>query len=112
MTANDIHNKEFKRSFRGYDEDEIDEFLDQVVNDFDLLSRENVSLKADLARAEKTNEEYKQLKDDINTSVTEVCAHYGVPVIRLKDIDKKSGHPSVKGMRSFASQVLSVIKKK
>lgn len=53
-----------------------------------------------------------ELKDDINTSVTEVCAHYGVPVIRLKDIDKKSGHPSVKGMRSFASQVLSVIKKK
>ena len=69
LTANDIHNKEFKRSFRGYDEDEIDEFLDQVVNDFDLLSRENVSLKADLARAEKTNEEYKQLKDDINNTL-------------------------------------------
>ena len=69
LTANDIHNKEFKRSFRGDDEDEIDEFLDQVVNDFDLLSRENVSLKADLARAEKTNEEYKQLKDDINNTL-------------------------------------------
>ena len=31
LTPLDIHNKEFKRSFRGYNEDEIDEFLDRVV---------------------------------------------------------------------------------
>ena len=41
----------------------------------------------------------------------EVCAHYGVPVIKLVDIDKKSSHPSINGMRSFADQVLKVIKK-
>ena len=34
LTPLDIHNKEFKRSFRGYNEDEIDDFLDQVVNDY------------------------------------------------------------------------------
>ena len=37
LTPLDIHNKEFKRSFRGYDEDEIDDFLDQVVNDYEKL---------------------------------------------------------------------------
>lgn len=52
-----------------------------------------------------------ELKDDINKSVDEVCRHYDVPVIKLKDIDKKNGHPSVKGMKSFASQVLKAIKK-
>ena len=31
-------------------------------------------------------------------------------VIKLKDIDKKSGHPSIKGMKSFAEQVLKAIK--
>lgn len=31
LTPLDIHNKEFKRSFRGYDEDEVNEFLDQVI---------------------------------------------------------------------------------
>ena len=41
----------------------------------------------------------------------EVCAHYDVPVIKLVDIDKKSSHPSIKGMRSLADQVLKVIKK-
>ena len=40
LTPVDIHNKEFGRSFRGYNEDEIDDFLDQVVNDYEKLYRE------------------------------------------------------------------------
>lgn len=52
-----------------------------------------------------------ELKDEINESVVEICKHYQVPVIKLHDIDKKSGHPSVKGMKSFAQQVLKAIKK-
>ena len=52
-----------------------------------------------------------ELKDDINESVAEVCRHYGVTLIRLHDIDKKSGHPSVKGMKSIAQQVLEVLRK-
>lgn len=52
-----------------------------------------------------------ELKQEINESVAEICKHYGVPLIRLKDIDKKSGHPSVKGMKSFADQVLKALKK-
>lgn len=52
-----------------------------------------------------------ELKDDINKSVDEVCRHYEVGLIRLHDIDKKSGHPSVAGMKSFADQVLKVIDK-
>lgn len=36
---------------------------------------------------------------------------YQVPVIALHDIDKKNGHPTIKGMRSLADQVLKVIKK-
>ena len=51
-----------------------------------------------------------QLSDDINSSVKEVCRHYGVQLIQLKDIDKKHGHPTIKGMRSFADQVLAAVK--
>ena len=51
-----------------------------------------------------------ELKADINKSIDEVCHHYDVPVIKLKDIDKKSGHPSIKGMKSIAEQVLKAIK--
>ena len=38
LTPVDIHNKEFSRGFRGYDEDEVNEFLDQVIKDLELLS--------------------------------------------------------------------------
>ncbi len=38
------------------------------------------------------------LKDEINQSVKTICEHYGVQCIELHDIDKQSGHPSVKGM--------------
>ena len=62
LTPLDIHDKEFKRSFRGYDEDEIDDFLDRVVNDYEKLFRENDDLKERLARASKDNEEYQKME--------------------------------------------------
>ena len=51
------------------------------------------------------------LKESINTSVEEICAHYDVPVIRLSGIDKTSGHPNVRGMKQIADQVVEGLKK-
>lgn len=53
-----------------------------------------------------------ELKPGINESVNIICEHYGVPVITLKDIDKKSGHPSVKGMEQIAGQIEKTISNK
>ena len=52
-----------------------------------------------------------QLKAAINDSVHQICARYNIPCIDLKNIDKQSGHPSVKGMQSFADQVVEAIRK-
>lgn len=52
------------------------------------------------------------LKESINTSVADICAHYGVPVIKLSGIDKTAGHPNIKGMQQIADQVVEVLKKK
>ena len=65
----DIHNKDFKRSFRGYNEDEIDDFLDQVVNDYEKLFRENDRLKEELSRAKKDNEQYQQLEQNLKDTL-------------------------------------------
>ena len=65
----DIHNKDFKRSFRGYNEDEIDDFLDKVVNDYEKLFRENDKLKADLARSQKDIEQYQQLEKNLKDTL-------------------------------------------
>ncbi|WP_124727697.1 DivIVA domain-containing protein [Staphylospora marina] len=45
LTPYDIHNKEFKRSFRGYDVDEVNEFLDQIIKEFEILTREKLELE-------------------------------------------------------------------
>ncbi len=50
-----------------------------------------------------------KLSDDINESVRTICSRYDVPLIELKDIDKKGNHPSVKGMRQVADQIADVI---
>lgn len=52
-----------------------------------------------------------ELREEIVESTAVVCEHYGIPVIKLKDIDKQSGHPNQKGMKSICDQVLSVIRK-
>jgi len=69
LTPMDIHNKDFKRSFRGYNEDEIDDFLDKVVNDYEKLFRENDRLKEELARAKKDNEQYQQLEQNLKDTL-------------------------------------------
>lgn len=51
------------------------------------------------------------LKNEINESVDTICAHYGISVVKLVDIDKASGHPSVLGMRQIADQIANAIKK-
>ena len=51
-----------------------------------------------------------ELSPEITTAMDEICRHYGVPNIRLHDIDKQWGHPSVAGMESIARQILSALR--
>ena len=45
LTPVDITNKEFRKMLRGYDPEEVDEFLDQIVEDYEELFKENSLLK-------------------------------------------------------------------
>ncbi|WP_040399870.1 DivIVA domain-containing protein, partial [Cellulomonas massiliensis] len=55
LTADDVLNKKFQPTkFReGYDQDEVDDFLDEVVSTLRDLQGENESLKTKLAAAER-----------------------------------------------------------
>ncbi|QZN84456.1 DivIVA domain-containing protein [Cellulomonas sp. C5510] len=55
LTADDVLNKKFQATkFReGYDQDEVDDFLDEVVNTLRETQSENEDLKAKLAAAER-----------------------------------------------------------
>lgn len=50
------------------------------------------------------------LRKEVTESMAAISSHYGVPMIQLHDIDKISGHPSVKGMRQIAEQVAAAIR--
>lgn len=45
ITPLDIENKEFTRSKKGYDEEEVDDFLDLIILDYEKLLSENKRLK-------------------------------------------------------------------
>lgn len=51
------------------------------------------------------------LTKPIVKSMQNVCKHYGVTNIVLKDIEKINGHPTCAGMQSICEQVYSVLRK-
>lgn len=50
------------------------------------------------------------LDNDYTSSIHTICKHYGIPVIQLRDISKKNGHPDIAGMKAIATQVLAALK--
>ncbi|XJS09932.1 DivIVA domain-containing protein [Aerococcaceae bacterium WGS1372] len=69
LTPNEILNKEFNSKFRGYDTDQVNDYLDIIVADFEKLINENNQLKQDLAAAKEKNEYFAQLQDSLNSSI-------------------------------------------
>lgn len=69
LTPVDIHNKDFGRSFRGYNMEEIDDFLDEVVNDYEKLYRDNNQLKKELELTNKQLEHFHQLEKNLQDTL-------------------------------------------
>ncbi|TWH49056.1 DivIVA domain-containing protein [Sporomusa sp. KB1] len=69
LTPLDIHNKEFKRSFRGYKEDEVDEFLDGVIKDYETLYRDNIERKETIERLNSKLEHYQHMENTLHSTL-------------------------------------------
>ncbi|SFL73541.1 DivIVA domain-containing protein [Pelosinus propionicus] len=69
LTPLDIHNKEFKRSFRGYNEEDVDEFLDRVIKDYELLYRENIELKENMDRLNGKLEHFQHMENTLHNTL-------------------------------------------
>lgn len=69
LTPLEIHNKEFRRGMRGYREDEVDDFLDRVVADFEALLKENAALKEQLGEAQQRLEQFVQLEQTLHSTL-------------------------------------------
>lgn len=69
LTPMDIHNKEFKRSFRGYNEAEVDDFLDKVMEDYELLYKENSDLKDRINIMNEKLQSYANMETTLNNTL-------------------------------------------
>ncbi|WP_284638769.1 DivIVA domain-containing protein [Paenibacillus silviterrae] len=69
LTPLDIHNKEFSRSFRGYDEDQVNEFLDQVIKDYEALIRENKDLQNQLASIQERLDHFSNIEETLSKTI-------------------------------------------
>ncbi|APC48704.1 DivIVA domain-containing protein [Virgibacillus halodenitrificans] len=69
LTPLDIHNKEFTRSFRGYDEDEVNEFLDQVIKDYEMVIREKKDLQEKVSQLDEKLGHFTNIEETLNKSI-------------------------------------------
>ncbi|MDQ0190987.1 DivIVA domain-containing protein [Alicyclobacillus cycloheptanicus] len=69
LTPLDIHNKEFSRSFRGYDEDEVDDFLERVIQDYEALIRQNKELEERLADMTERLKHFSNIEESLSKSI-------------------------------------------
>ncbi|RJQ28664.1 MAG: DivIVA domain-containing protein [Peptococcaceae bacterium] len=69
LTPLDIQKKEFRRAFRGYNEEEVDSFLDRVVEDYEKLLKENQKLQECLAESDNQMSRYRELEDVLKNTM-------------------------------------------
>jgi cell division initiation protein len=82
ITPLDIRRKEFKRSVRGYLDEEVDVFLDAVGNEFELLAQENTGLQERVQALEEQAAGHAKMREALEKTL--VAAQLQSDEIRSK----------------------------
>ena len=69
LTPLDIENKRFTRTLKGYNVDEVDDFLDQLTLEYEKLYRENAEYKEKVIEYEKNIEHYKNVEQTLQNTL-------------------------------------------
>ena len=69
ITPMDIEQQEFSRSFRGYNEEEVDDFLDKIVKDYEELINETVRLNEEIERMQEKLKEFSQIEETLRSAL-------------------------------------------
>ncbi|GEO77866.1 cell-division initiation protein (septum placement) [Companilactobacillus mindensis DSM 14500] len=65
----EIHDKEFDNKFRGYDRDQVDSFLKQAAQDYNLALQKNAQLEKELKETSEQLKYFTDMKDALNQSI-------------------------------------------
>lgn len=115
LTPLEIHNKEFKKSMRGYDIDEVNEFLDQVIRDYELYIRQNKEKEDELELVKKKLSNYEEMQDSLNRSILvaqEAADRLKENTDREIEVMKREAHNYAENVRKEADYYAAEVKKK
>lgn len=82
LNGKEILEKEFKTAMRGYHQEEVDEFLDTVIQDYEAFQQEIETLKQENERLRKQSEQSRT-----RTAATPNQVNYDV-LKRVSDLEK------------------------
>lgn len=69
LTPLDIQNKEFSVVLRGFNREEVDEFLERITRDYEEIIKENVSLKDKVESLEEQMTHYKKIEETLQKAI-------------------------------------------
>lgn len=69
ITPLEIENKEFSKQIRGYNADEVDEFLDLIIEDIEIMQQELLALRNENAELKEQNEDYKRSQVNVMNTI-------------------------------------------
>lgn len=69
ITPMDIEQQQFGRSFRGYNEEDVDNFLDRIAKDYEDILNENVKLKEEIEKLQSRLEEYSKMDETLRSAL-------------------------------------------
>ena len=69
LTPMDIHNKEFKKGFRGYAEEDVDTFMESLATDYEKVYREYCELKERCESLQDKLAQYEKMEATMNSTL-------------------------------------------
>ncbi len=69
ITPMDIEQQEFSKSFRGYNEEEVDDFLDKIVKDYEELINENIRLNEEIEKMKERLKEFSEIEETLRSAL-------------------------------------------
>ncbi|MEF3305556.1 DivIVA domain-containing protein [Paenibacillus sp. GYB003] len=103
LTPLDIHNKEFSRRLRGYSEDDVNEFLDQVIKDYEMYIRENKELQSQVAALQERLDHFANIEETLSKTI--IVAQEAADELRANS--KKEAQLIIKEAEKNADRIIN-----
>lgn len=82
LSANEIFEKDFKTAMRGYKQEDVDEFLDLIIKDYETFTQQIDKLKQEVEQLKRHSEQPRT-----RSSATNPQVNYDV-LKRLSNLEK------------------------